>query len=142
MYKLMYFAKKISYIPKPFYFYTQENENSYTKTKMNPAKQANNILLIQQMDEFRKQHSPMSEDLTKAFLYKKAGTYAAIALYGNYNELKSNNQLFKETSIKLIKGHPFIGKPVKLAGILYKSHCIILLKCLRLAQKLKHLCNA
>lgn len=39
MFRLLYFAKKISYISKPFYNYILTNTTSYTATKMSPAHQ-------------------------------------------------------------------------------------------------------
>lgn len=138
MYKLMYYAKKIVYLPQPLYFYSQANPGSLTRIKMNKAKQENNIQRLQQMDEFRREQSPLRPDLEQAFLLHKSATLSAIALYGDYKQLAALKQLFSEVSLRSIKAHPLMPKPVKLAGLFYKSHCTILLKLLRLMQKAKH----
>lgn len=136
MYKLMYFAKKISYIPKSLYFYSQENINAYTRTQMSAEKQANNIMLLRQMDEFRKQNAPMEQKLTQAFIYQKAMIYSTISLLGNRKDLSQNDDIFDEVKLKDIFTHPTMNRAQKTAGVLNLLHLIALYPIIAYSHKL------
>lgn len=139
MYKLLYFANRIAYISKPLYFYSMENPNSYTRIKMDDRKQTNNLQVIQQMDDFRRQNGPFEKSIEQAFVYNKAFCLSSIALYGNIKNLRKYRVVFNEVSIKNIWSQPVMPKPVKVAGLLYKSHFIIGLYLLRFLRKLNRI---
>lgn len=136
MFRLLFFAKKLAYIPKPFYNYRWESPGSYTQVRMNPAKQENNLRLLQLAEDFRDHHGPFDNNLEQGFAYKAAETLSLIALYGDYQELGRHRYLFRNVTMRLIATHPGMKIHIKAAGLLYKSHCILLLKALRAIPKL------
>lgn len=144
MYKLLYFASRIAYISKPLYFYSMENPHSYTRIKMDDRKQTNYLQVIQQMDDFRQQNGPFKKSIEQAFLYRKALILSSIALYGDIKKLREYQAVFKEVSLKTICSQPVMSKPIKIAGLLYKSHFVIglyLLHFLRKLNRMKYKCK-
>lgn len=144
MYKLLYFASRITYISKPLYFYSMENPNSYTRIKMDEKKQTNCLQIIQQMDDFRQQNGSFKKSIEQAFLYRKALILSSIVLYGNIKRLRKCRVAFNEVSLKAIWSQPVMPKPIKAAGLLYKLHFIIgfnLLRFLRKLNRIKYICK-
>lgn len=141
MYKLLYFANKIAYIDKALYFYSADNPSSYTHIKMDARKQLNYLQVLQQMDDFRLQYGPFEEKLELSFLYNKALRLSTIVLYGDINDLRKYKAMFKEVSLKIIWSQPFMKAPLKVAGLLYKTNCIVFLCVLKFVQKMWALCR-
>ena len=141
MYKLLYFANRIAYISKPLYFYSMENPNSYTRIKMDDRKQTNSLQVLQQMDDFRRRNGPFERGIEQAFVYRKALILSTIALYGDIKMLRKYRVIFEEVSLKAIWSQPFMEKPLKFAGTLYRVNCMMLLSFLRFIQKIWALCR-
>lgn len=137
MYRLLYFSKKLSYIPKPYYYYNQLNESSYTTCGYSTANQKNMMQLIALCQSFQKTY-PISEMLSKSFRYNLAGTYSRIAFQGNLKLLKSNIRLFASLKEADIASHPNLPKNVRRAGLLIYRKKIITLHILRFLKTIKN----
>lgn len=136
MFRLLYFAKKITYIPKPFYCYMLSNPNSYTATKMSLTHQKDAFELIRLMQSFFGNNSSTGE-FQQAFRYFKAGIICSIALYGDFKHYKQEILLFKDVCIKDIISKPTSSKSLKISGILLCLRCNFLLHILRYCRILK-----
>ena len=123
MYRLMFHAIKIVYLPRPLYYYRCPRY-VHSSTRMNPMKQRCCIMLLQQMDEFRRAHRPLPHDLEQAFIHHKAEIMILISLYGDRADLKRHKQLFAEVTINDIAKHP--NRPIlhKLTGMLESMHLV------------------
>lgn len=141
MFRLMFYANKIAYISRPFYHYIMGNEGSYTSVKMNPSKLSDSIKRLRLMDEFCHENAPLSPHIVEAFRFNKAQTYSGVALYGDFQQLRSFRDLFGAIKLRDILLHPSMSSPVRLAGLFLKLKLIPLLKGLRWAQKIKHKCH-
>lgn len=141
MFRLLYFAKKISYISKPFYNYILTNTTSYTATKMSLAHQKNAFELIRLMQSFFDTNLDTKE-FQQAFRFFKAGIICSIALYGNLKYYKQEAFLFKDVCIRDIISKPALSKILKIAGMLLTCHLSLTLSILRSTRILKtHLCK-
>ena len=136
MFRLLYFAKKISYISKPFYNYILTNTTSYTATKMSPAHQKNAFELIRLMQSFFDTNLDTKE-FQQAFKFFKAGIICSIALYGDLKYYKQEAFLFKDVCLKDIISKPASSKIQKIAGILLTIKLIPLLLNLRYLRRFK-----
>ena len=121
MYRLMFHATKIAYVPRPLYYYRCPRF-VHSSTRMNPMKQGCCITLLRQMDNFRHEHAPLPQDVEQAFIFHKAEIKILISLYGDRSALKSHKELFREVTIKDIAKHP--NRPIlhKLTGLLEAMH--------------------
>ena len=104
MYKLMYHARKIAYLPEPLYFY-RNVPRPYTSV-LPKTKLENCLQLMEQMDEFRSQHPTLPPEVTQAFIYQKAQIKMLVSLYGDRSELKRVNELLREATFKDAMTHP------------------------------------
>lgn len=136
MFRLLYFAKKIAYIPQPFYNYIQTNTASYTATKMSLAHQKNAFELIRLMQSFFDTNLATKE-FQQAFRYFKAGIICSIALYGDLKYYKQEAFLFKDVCIRDIILKPASSKILKIAGTLLVCHLLLMLLILRSIRILK-----
>lgn len=136
MFRLLYFAKKISYISKPFYNYILTNTTSYTATKMSLAHQKNAFELIRLMQSFFDTNLDTKE-FQQAFKFFKAGIICSIALYGDLKYYKQEAFLFKDVCLKDIISKPASSKILKIAGILLTIKLIPLLLNLRYLRRFK-----
>ena len=136
MFRLLYFAKKITYIPQSFYNYIQTNTTSYTATKMSLAHQKNAFELIHLMQSFFDNNSK-TEKFQQAFRFFKAEIICSIALYGDLKFYNCKATLFKDVSIIDIINKPNTSRILKAAGILLLSRTTFLLNLLRLVRNLK-----
>lgn len=134
MFRLLYFARKIAYIPKPFYNYILTNTTSYTATKMSPAHQKNAIHISLLVEEFSKTHQ-ISVEIQKAFNYFHVAILTSILLYGTINNSEFKQPHFLKISFKSILTHPTLPFYYKLVGILFKFHCNYLIELIRLISK-------
>lgn len=138
MFRLLYFAKKIAYIPKPFYCYLQQfNAHSYTAEKMSLSHQKNTFELIRLLDSFFSEH-PADDRTRQACRYFKAGIICAIALYGDLDYYRTEIRLFREVTVHDIITKPAASRILKIAGILllYKVYCLTFV--IRGLRKVKH----
>lgn len=115
MYRLLYFANKIAYIPKPLYFYVMR-EGSISSTIMNKKQQRNAQELIEQMVCFFVHENIQDKKLLDALIYFKAQIKSTILLFGNVNELK--NELYKDVKWYHYYSHPQIIFFLKAIGVL------------------------
>lgn len=114
MYRLMYFAKKISYISKPFYNYVLRG-GSISDSRMSDMQQKNAQELIVQMNSFCVNEGIVDIDILDAFSYFKAQILTDIFLFGDNKALRSG--LFEDVKFKHIFMHPKIAFTHKLMGI-------------------------
>lgn len=98
MYRLMYFAKKISYVPMALYNYTQINSNSYT-TVLSKKSRQNVLDLIQLMECFfaKNLNNINNENILSAFdCFKLTSKVMLIVSANSYIERSSYVHLFPE----------------------------------------------
>ncbi len=114
MYKLMFFANKITYVPAPLYNYVLETQGSYTSEKMPYKYQLNAYQLIGQMDDF-KSKEVVSAETEQAFVSRIAILEALIVMYGDIRDFDLNKSLFKDVTFKIAFTHPYIDVVLKLA---------------------------
>lgn len=136
MFRLLYFAKKIAYIPKPFYCYILANPNSYTTAKMSLTHQKNAFELIRLIRSFFDNNS-ITEEFQQTFRFFKAGIICSIALYGDLQYYKQEVFLFKDVCIRDIISKPASSKILKIAGVLLICHLSFTLSILRSIRILK-----
>lgn len=136
MYRLMFFAKKLAYLPEALYNYILVREGSYTSQKMTISHQKNAYELIKQMKCFVDSNN-CEKDIVYAVDLFIASIYSSIALYGDVDDLKNNSDLFSPVSFFAIKDSN-ASNLIKLTGILlfFKLQCVV--KFMRFLQQLKH----
>ncbi len=137
MYKLLYFAKRISYIPKPFYNYNHTNTASYTKNGYSLASQKNSLHLLALCQYFQKENL-IEASISKAFRYLEVGAYSRMALHGDLELLKSNSDLFASIVETDITSHPNLPKNAQRAGLLFFKRRMIALTILRFLKTTKN----
>ena len=146
MYRLLYFAKKIAYISKPFYYYLVR-AGSISFGIMNEKQQRNAQQLIEQMNNFFIDESIQDQDLLDALFHFKAQIKSTILLYGNTRELRED--LYKGVSFYHYYSHPKIILLLKAIGMLSCMGFIPLVNGFRrmyhslskLKRKLRKRCN-
>ena len=129
MYKLMYYAYKIAYIPKAYYYYVQTG-TGYTAQKMSLSHQKNAIQLTDEMEKFFYKHKA-SDIILEGFRYFKAGILCSIALYGDLGYYKHTITYFRDISLKDIQTQPTTSFILKTAGIFLHLKLMLLLKIMR-----------
>lgn len=139
MYKLMYYAKKLTYLPKAYYYYVQTG-TGYTSQKMSLSHQKNAIQLIDDMDIFFSNHN-VSNIVLQGFRYLKAGILCSIALYGNLQYYWKTITYFRDVSLNDIKTKPSTSFILKTAGVLLYSKIIFLLQIMRIVVSIKRKIN-
>lgn len=139
MFRLLYFAKKIAYIPKPFYNYVQTNTTSYTSTTMSLTHQKNAIELIRLIQFFFDTNTD-TEKFQQAFRYFKADIICIIALHGDLKYYKQEALLFKDVSVKDVMHKPVSSINHKIAGIALLTHINIVVCVLRFCRYIKNRC--
>lgn len=137
MYRLMFFAQKLAYVPQGFYYYDSSNPNSYTSVKMSLSHQIDAMHLIEQMEEFRESHV-MDHSSNRAFRYFKSGIMASIALYGDLAYFRQSKAYFQDVVLCDIIGKPNMSKVMKIAGVFLYLRFFTPLYVLRFVRKLKH----
>lgn len=127
MFRLLYFAKKIAYIPKPFYKYIQTNTTSYTTIKrINKSIQANIIELVNIVQCFYSKNN----DTTINFAIQKfkALSICYLLKHGCVNAVKDNPFLFQGLSLKAILTHNKLNLKGKILTILALFKCWDIIK--------------
>lgn len=117
MFRLVYFANKIAYVPEPLYYYVIGRSGSYTSQKMSLSQQKNITDLIVLFDEFFKDKN-IEGEIFKEVRYFKAGTLCKIALYGNLEYYEQTKTIYEDIELKDILMQPTIGAKLKPFGIL------------------------
>lgn len=135
MYKLMYYANKIAYIPKAYYYYVQTG-TGYTAQKMSLSHQKNAIQLTDEMEKFFYKHKA-SYIILEGFRYFKAGILCSIALYGDLGYYKHTITYFRDISLKDIQTQPTTSFVLKTAGIFLQLKMMFLLRIMRSAISAK-----
>lgn len=125
MYRLLFFAKKLAYIPKPFYNYVLR-DNSISSSRMNISQQQNSQKLISLMNNFCIKEQIKDPTLLEAFSLFKAHIKVEIILYGNIENIDSH--LFNDVNYKLYIKHPQLSKSQKIIGIICSSNKTCILK--------------
>ncbi len=120
MYRLLYFAKKLAYVPLPFYNYLLR-EGSISASKMNAMQQKNSQDLIMHMNEFCVHEQITDKGIIEAFNMFKASVKSGILLYGDISAL--NKSLYQSVQLKHYLSHPRISVFHKTIG------CVSVLKC-------------
>lgn len=115
MYRLLYFAHKLAYLPKPFYNYVLRG-GSVSSSRMNIKQQENAQDLINEMNMFCVQKQINNIDLLDAFSFFKAQIKTDILLFGRTNALKK--ELYDSVRFKHVYSHPQMAFSHKLMGIL------------------------
>lgn len=115
MYRLLYYAHKIAYIPKPFYSYVLR-EGSVSSGIMNSNQQVNAQDLIEHVNKFFVQEHIQDQDLMDAFLQFKAKIKSTILLFGDSNALRE--ELYKDIHVRHYSAHPNMPFILKAIGML------------------------
>ena len=138
MYKLMYHAEKVAYIPLPLYNYVLCNQGSYTAQKMPLKYQFNAYQLITQMRGFMNELPVVSNEVYNSFICRFAYLEALIVLYGDVSDLSKNDKLFQGVTLKVALTHPSMDFIQKVALVCKLLNFRIGLSILKFGQSLKH----
>ncbi len=136
MYRLMFFAKKLAYLPEALYYYVIRIEGSYTSCGMTKKHQQDMYALIKQMQCFS-QKNQCTEDINSVIDLFIASIYSSIALYGDIDDLKYNTSLFDSVSLSNIKKSNF-SVFIKFTGILLFCELKLGVYFVRFLQRLKY----
>lgn len=126
MFRLLYFAKKIAYVDKPYYKYNLCNGQSFTKNSYSEKSQKNMVQIVELCQSFSTQNHCQKEIL-QAIRYLQAWTYCTIALKGNWR-VYGLELCFQKMFIGDIVNHPFMSRAEKIAGELMlknKYYCLV-----------------
>ena len=127
IYRLLFFANKLAYLPEALYNYDLRNEASYTSVRMNAKYQLNFCDLLRQMDEFKIQNN-MNKELLLNFKYRKISILSLILLYGDLELFNDDKYLFDDISLEYIIRHPNLLIYHRIASILWCTNFIFLLR--------------
>lgn len=130
MFRLMYYAEKVAYIPKSLYNYVQGRAGSYTSSTMNLAQQKDAIALINLFEDFFRGKNVTSE-IYKEIIYYKAGTLCKIALFGDFAYYRQTKDTFKDVRFIDLLTQPTVGIRRKVCGILLYCRCMFILNFIR-----------
>lgn len=135
MYRLLFFAKKLAYIPQPFYNYMLR-DNSISSSRMNNAQQNNSQDLIFNMNTFCEAQKIKDKKLLQAFSFFKALIKTDILIYGDIKNLNSN--LYKNLNYKHYITHPKLSIYQKIIGLISEIPCEpLLILCRKIIDKIK-----
>lgn len=124
MYRLLYFAKKIAYMPQALYNYVLR-EGSISSYKMNSMQQKNSQDLISYMDEFCSQELITDIQILRAFNMFKAAVKSDILLNGDITALNKN--LYQSVHLKHYLLHPSISVFHKIIGCVSVMGCNVMI---------------
>ena len=130
MFRLVYYAKKIAYLPQSLYNYLQGRAGSYTSSKMNLSQQDNAIMLIRLFEDFFRDKDVPSE-IYKEIRYYKAGTLCKIALFGDLAYYKQTKDIFNDVKFRDLLTQPTVGIRRKICGLLLYCKCMPALNIIR-----------
>lgn len=133
MYKLLYFAKKLAYIPKPFYNYNKANENSYTsyytQNNLNSS-----LLLIDEISKFTENIDLSSSNraLDRLLKYKRVSFFNAYLLLSkDMTRASEFGQRLEAFGLKYYIYNPIFPIYYRLCGIFYKLNLKFAISCIR-----------
>lgn len=134
MYRLFYFAGRISYVPQALYYYVF-NTSSIT-AKMSEGSVLNSYCLTQKIDEFYKEHSILDPMLLEAKSIHELRIRANVALYGArlYRRLYGSPLSGKDLRGGL--NSAYLTKVEKIMLLLAACRCFYLCRLVRLIQVL------
>lgn len=115
MYRLLYFAKKLAYVPQPFYNYVLR-EGSISAYRMNPMQQKNSQDLITNIQDFYEKNTIVEESLQFALNCFKADVKCRILLFGDAQKLETG--LYNSLSIKSFLSNPRMHWGIKIGGLI------------------------
>lgn len=135
IYRLLYFAKKISYVNQALYFYIQR-KGSISYGNLTKVKQENIQDLIEHMITFYSENNIKDKTLLDALYMYKANCKSAILINGDTKLLKEN--LYKGIKLRHYINHPNIEIHQRIIGLfsIFKLQILI-----TLFRKLKDLKN-
>lgn len=113
MYRLLYFARKLAYVPQPFYNYALRS-GSISASKMNPMQQKNSQDLIMHMNEFCAHEQIIDNGIIEAFNMFKARVKCLILLYGNIYGL--DNSLYEDVKFYHILRNKYLSYALQIMG--------------------------
>ncbi len=99
MFRLMYYAKEMAYIPEAFYNYDRCNINSYTFS-LSEKSRSNILDVIFQIDSFFKEHAVNSEVLRAFDIFKLLSKVMLIVAASTQKERKRYIKLFTDINYK------------------------------------------
>lgn len=115
IYKLLFYAKSITYVDVALYNYFKENENSYTTAKLSIQSQQGLVELIKDINLFIYQNRIIDRYITDAVCFIKVSTKAKILYYGS----DVYAQLIPNVNLKYVVQHPTL--PIHYKAIVYFS---------------------
>lgn len=134
MFQLFHFAKRISYVKKPLYYYNRSNASSITsqdKSKLiKPA-----IEVIKLLQSFYND-KVIEVGIDRAIKYFKISIMGLILLYGSKNQLETNRDLFGQPSVGLIMSQPVVPFYYKLAVLAYIAKIPFIIKPVKITLRL------
>ena len=134
MFQLFYFAKRVSYVNKPLYYYNRTNCNSITsqdKSKLiQPA-----IGVIRLLQSFYSD-KVVDENVSRAIVYFKISIMGLILLYGTKEQLEANRQLFGNPTVQQVMSQPVVPFYYKWAVIAYIAKVPLLFKPIKMTLRL------
>lgn len=132
-YRLFYYAKTISYINKPLYYYFKGNENSYTSSAISEQSQKGFIQLIEQIQKFIQKENISNTNILQAFTTFKLAIRATILL-GSIKFGKKAEE-YKGITIKEIISNKNLTISFKTVLILDYIHCYQGIRILRFIRR-------
>ena len=115
VYRLLYFAKKLAYLPIPFYNYVLR-EGSISADRMSEKQQNNAQDLIEHMNCFYSKEHIKDESLLAALSFFKAYIKSEILLHGTISLIR--NELFKGVRFSHYINHPHLLLAPKIMGLI------------------------
>lgn len=137
LYKLLYFSKRISYLPKVLYHYRQNVANSYTAQKMPLKHQLNRIQLLEQIECFLNEHVKEKAMFHDYYKYLVVSNKGEMLLYGDLNYMSFFSKRTRTLTLSDIVYHPNLHKNFKVILILDFFYLTPLVLLIRFLRKLK-----
>ncbi len=129
MYRLLYFAKKLAYVPQPFYNYLLRG-GSISASKMNAMQQKNAQDLISLMNDFCGREQIADIRILDAFSFFKANVKSGIMLYGDIKAL--DKTLYKTVRLRHYLSHPTMAFYQKIIGAISMLQITFFVKIFRI----------
>lgn len=130
MFRLIFYAKKISYLPQSYYNYYVGRAGAYTSSVMNLSQQKNKIDLIILISNFFNDKDVPNE-IYRAIKFYKVGALCDIAMYGNVDYYNRKKEVFQEITFFDLLRQPKYSLRSKLCGILLHYNIIFFLNFIR-----------
>ena len=138
MYKLVYYSKRISYLPQILYHYRQNVAGSFTAQKMPLKHQLNRIQLLDQISDFLNEDKSTKVELLDSFRFLVASNKGEMMLYGDLNRLELFDRNNMNYSLTDVIAHPNLHKNFKIILFFDKLGFSVLVRLMRYLQQKKH----